>query len=114
LLVAATAVLLGTGVGLLAVRPHHTGLLLAAHKASFVGWFALTAVHVLAHLRETAGLAWRDWHPRRTVAAPRGQAARRAAVVVSVVTGVGLGAALLPSAGPWTLHTSTTTSFARK
>ncbi len=50
-LVASTAALFATGVALLALDERH-GTLVGLHKASFVVWFAATAVHVLAHLLE--------------------------------------------------------------
>lgn len=88
--------LLGTGVALLAVRPGD-GLLLTAHKATFIVWFGLTSVHVLGHLREAAVSSWRE---------VRGGSARRrlhlAAVAVAVLAGVGTAAALMPTATPWT------------
>lgn len=93
-----TLAVLATGVGLLTVSPERPGWLLAAHKGSFVLWFLAMAVHVLAHLRETAVLAWRDWRPGRT---SRSKGFRRLAVLVSLVAGVALGAVFLPSAAPW-------------
>lgn len=49
-LVVSTLVVVGSGVALLAVPPASSGLLLTLHKASFVVWFGLAAVHVLAYL----------------------------------------------------------------
>ncbi|MHB2021807.1 MAG: hypothetical protein ACYCO3_00530 [Mycobacteriales bacterium] len=93
-----TLIVIGTGVGLLTVSPRHPGWLLGAHKGSFVLWFLAMAVHVLAHLRETVVLAWRDWRPGRV---ERGTRARRLAILASLIAGVALGAALLPSAAAW-------------
>jgi hypothetical protein len=50
LVVAATLAVFGTGVALLVVGPG-SGILVGLHKASFVVWFVITAVHVLAHVR---------------------------------------------------------------
>jgi hypothetical protein len=101
-LVVATVALLGTGIWLLPVGPEKAGLLLTAHKASFVAWFGLTAVHVLAHVRETVVLAAQDWRratPRRS-AQQRG--ARAGAVALALVAGVLLGALVTPTATAWT------------
>lgn len=87
---------LGTGAGLLAVRPGE-GLLLTAHKASFVIWVALMTVHVLGHLREASVSSWRD-----VSHASCRQRLRLAAVALAVVAGVGAAAALTPIAAPWT------------
>lgn len=90
----------GTGIGLLAVRPGD-GPLLFLHKASFVIWFAAMTVHVLGHViqaaRSTASEYRRIPDPRNR----RRRAMRSGAVVVALLAGVGLAAALLPSAQPW-------------
>lgn len=87
---------LGTGVGLLAVRPGD-GLLLTAHKASFVIWAALMTVHVLGHLREAASSSWQE--VRLTSSRQR---LRLAVVVIAVLAGVGAASGLMPTAAPWT------------
>lgn len=87
---------LGTGLGLLAVRPGHEGLLLTAHKASFILWFAVMTVHVLGHLREALVNSWRE--VSRLSAA---HALRLSVVAAALVLGVGLAAAVWPSAAPW-------------
>ena len=56
--VASTLVLFGTGVALLAIR--HGGLVLGLHKASFVIWFVVTGIHVLAYLLKLPGLVRTD------------------------------------------------------
>src|SRR5581483_11991172 len=49
LVIAATVAVFATGVALIVVGPAG-GFLVGLHKASFVVWFFVTAVHVLAHL----------------------------------------------------------------
>jgi hypothetical protein len=102
LLIICTGAVLGTGVALLVVGPENPGLFLSAHKASFVLWFALMALHVLGHVKEAVVLSGRDWLPRADRARPRGKGQRRGLVALSLVAGLGLGAALLPVASPWT------------
>ena len=89
--------LLGTGIGLLAVDPGKDSLLLTAHKVSFFLWFAVMAVHVLGHLKEAFVESWLEVRQFSSH-----QALRLVVVAVSLAVGVGLGAALLPSASSWT------------
>jgi hypothetical protein len=87
---------LGTGIGLLAV--HDLGsLVLTAHKASFIVWVALMTVHVLGHLREALVTTWQELRQRS-----RRQVLRLSLIAIAIVAGVGLAAALLPSATSWT------------
>lgn len=102
LLIVFTAAVLATGVALLVVGPERPGLNPAAHKASFILWFAAMALHVLGHLKEVVVLRRRDWLPRADRARPRGRGLRRGLVAMSLVAGIALGAALLPAASAWT------------
>lgn len=86
---------LGTGVGLLATGPAG-GLMLFAHKATFVIWFGAMAIHVLGHVRQAGRDTWAEVRSR----SPRGRA-RLAALALALVAGVGAGAATLPLAAPW-------------
>ena len=95
LLVATTLTVLGTGVGLLAFGPqHHRDLLLGLHKTSFVLWFFLMAVHVLAY------------NPRlpHLVLSGRSMGRRTALVASSVAAGALLAGASYSLAGPWLHH----------
>jgi len=96
LVTVASIALLGTGLGLLAVRPGE-GLLLTAHKASFVVWFVVMTVHVLGHLWEASVGSWRELRQLS-----RRQLGRLAIVVCSLALGVGLAVALYPTASDWT------------
>jgi len=95
LVILSSLALLGTGIALL--WQSHNDLLLTAHQGSFIVWFAVMTVHVLGHLREALVETAREL--RRL--SPR-QSLRLAAVAVSLIAGVGLATALLPSAAPWT------------
>lgn len=101
-LIAMTVVLLGTGVWLIVVGPDHAGLILTAHKASFVIWFGLTAIHVLAHVRETVVLAAKDVRRPDPVRPVPGRGVRTSAVALALVAGVVLGAVVTPTATAWT------------
>jgi hypothetical protein len=95
-----TLILLGSGVGLLAVDPARPGLLLAAHKASFVLWFGVMSIHVLAHVGESLRLAAPDWIRSGLRGRPR--AVRRWLVSLVIILGIGLAAAVTPTATAWT------------
>lgn len=96
LVVLSSLAVLGTGIGLLAVRPGD-GPLLLAHKASFIGWFALMTVHVLGHLRQALTDTWAELRHRSSR-----QWLRLAGIVLALLAGVALAGLLLPSAGGWT------------
>ncbi|HUY22983.1 MAG TPA: hypothetical protein VMV22_11675 [Acidimicrobiales bacterium] len=100
LVVASTVVVFGTGVALLVAPGGTRQELLFLHKASFVGWFGVMALHVLGHLVDTARLAPRDWY-RRTRRDVRGAGLRQWAVAGSLVIGVLLGLLLVGRSGPW-------------
>ena len=95
-LVVLTLVLLFSGVGLVIGAPRSMHLELSQiHRASFLLWFAVTAVHVLAHLQETLSVAPRDFlrGARRRV---RGSALRSWITLASVAVGIACGWAILP------------------
>ena len=104
LVVAATLAVFATGVALLAVQPGD-GFLVLLHKASFVVWFFLTAVHVLAHLRPIPGLVAADWRRRplpRESDVP-GTLWRQLLLAGTIVAGAVLAIATVRYAQPW-LH----------
>ena len=88
IIVLLTLVMLFSGVGLVIVAPASMHAQLSQiHHASFFLWFVVTSVHVLAHLKETATYAPRDFF-RRTRRQVRG--ARRRALVTLMSVGVGV------------------------
>jgi hypothetical protein len=98
LYVAATIILFATGVGLIVVGPGR-GLMLNLHRASFVVWFGLTGVHVLAHLPDVLRAAGGEL--RRGARALAGSSLRRYALVAAIVAGLVVGLATIPAQGPW-------------
>ena len=96
-LVAATVVLFSTGVALLLLGPGDQWMV-GLHKASFIVWFGVTAIHVLAHAAKVPRQAAADWRARSRLP---GGSARRLVVALSVVAGLALGAAALTIDGPW-------------
>jgi hypothetical protein len=95
LTVASTAVLFGTGVALVLVRPHE-GLIIGLHKASFVVWFGAMSLHVLAHVLKLPGLVRADYSARTA-----GTYLRQVTVAAAVVAGIVVAIAALPAAHDW-------------
>ena len=71
------------------------------HKASFIVWFGVTAIHVLAYLPRIPRLAAADWRGGDRLG---GSLGRRAAVGVSLGLGVALAVVTLPDAQAWMGH----------
>lgn len=102
--VASSLAVLGTGIGLIYTGPAHREPLLTLHKSSFIIWFAVTSIHVLGHLLDAATATWRELRDPRVSPAARGRRWRTIAVTISLVVGVGLATAVLPSTSAWTSH----------
>lgn len=102
LVIAATLAVFATGVALLVVGPAG-GVLVGLHKASFVVWFVVTAIHVLAHLQSLPELAAADWRRRPLPPGRRlpGAARRRLLLAGSIVAGAILALATVRYAQPW-------------
>jgi hypothetical protein len=97
-----TVALFGTGVALTLAGPEDGSPLMFLHKASFIAWFALMAVHVLGHVLELPSLAMPDW--RRSggrEAALAGSGLRLVLLGTSVVAGLALALATISIADPW-------------
>ncbi|MBW4029467.1 MAG: hypothetical protein HIU57_02155 [Acidobacteria bacterium] len=95
-MVVLTLVMLFSGVGLVIGAPISLHPQLSQiHHVSFFLWFLVTTVHVLAHLKETATFAPRDFlrNTRRQV---RGARRRAVVTLVSVALGVVSAWAILP------------------
>jgi hypothetical protein len=104
LVILTTLAVLGTGLGLLGSRPGDGGLLLFAHKASFVIWIGLMTIHVLGHLREAVVAGWHEIRPAPGDPAARRRTMRVGAVALSLALGIGAASAITPHAQSWT-HT---------
>lgn len=102
LVVILTATLLASGIALLFVPDSLRASMLTLHRASFVLWFCVMAIHVLAHVLDTASLAPRDF-VSRTRRQIRGASARQWALVACIASGLVLGVLITPHAGTW-LH----------
>ncbi|MGN6605769.1 MAG: hypothetical protein ACTHMS_01990 [Jatrophihabitans sp.] len=105
LVVLSSLSLLGTGLWLL-LLDRHDDAVLTLHQASFIVWVVLMTVHFLGHIREAVVESWHEVRPRSggdPVA--RRRSVRLAAVALSLVAGVGLATALMPSStAAWQHH----------
>jgi hypothetical protein len=99
LVVAATIVVLATGIALVLARPGSAGTFLQLHKLSFIVWFALMTVHVLIHLRRAGRSVTAEWTARRPGVG--GRAARGLVLVLACAVGLALGVLSLRWAAPW-------------
>lgn len=106
LVIVSSLTVLGTGVGLLAVTPEHTGLLLLAHQASFITWIAAMTIHVLGHLREAAVTSRRELRKAAEDPASGRRVVRLALIALALILGVATAATLIPAATPWTTRTT--------
>jgi hypothetical protein len=102
LVIVSSLTVVGTGLGLLAEHPGDGGLLLLAHKASFIVWVGATAIHVLGHLVEAGRESWHELRPRAGDLASRRRSVRLGAVLVSLALGLGVAAVVTPTATSWT------------
>lgn len=96
--VVSTLALFGSGVAMLALGPA-TGWVVTLHKASFVVWLAVTAVHVLGHVLQLPGLASADFRAPR--ARRQGSFLRRSVVATALVAGLVLAVVAVQYAAPW-------------
>ncbi len=97
-----TLALFGTGIALVLAEPEGSDTLKFLHKASFIAWFGLMAIHVLGHLFELPRLALPDWrrHGGRE-AALAGSGLRLALIGTALLAGLALALATISLADPW-------------
>jgi hypothetical protein len=101
LVVLSTLALLGTGLWLV-LLDRNDDTVLTLHQGSFIAWVALMTVHFLGHLKGAAVDSWHEVRPRRDDPARRRRSWRLLTVGATLVVGVGLAAALMPSSSsPW-------------
>jgi len=94
-LVASTLAVFATGVALLLLGPQSRQPLGLLHKASFILWLAVCAVHVLAHLPEVLRAGSGARATRRETLALSGATPRPGEVRITSLPGAGLRAAAL-------------------
>lgn len=94
-LIASTITVLASGIILMVDGPARPGSWLTIHKASFVVWGVLIAVHVLGHLQHMP-------HALTASGAGSGRVGRVLALSGGVVAGLLLAALLIPDFAAWT------------
>lgn len=99
IVVGLTVALFASGIALLWAGSGWHSRLLLVHKAAFVGWFGVTAIHVLGHLRDSITLGTPDWVPWTRPF--RGAWARRGLLVALLALGAAGGSWLLSRVGPY-------------
>lgn len=102
IVVVSTIAVFATGVALLAIGPDASGTLRMLHKASFIVWIGVTAIHVLAHLpdlQKTFLLRSTDQVRYNRYAA--GAVGRAISIAGALTAGLVLAILLIPHFGAW-------------
>jgi hypothetical protein len=84
--------------------PNGRGQYLFLHKASFVIWLGVTAVHVLGHLVDLRRSLLPMHEPGGLAGSSPGAAGRWITLAGALVGGVVLAIILIPQFAPWTAH----------
>jgi hypothetical protein len=100
--VASSVALLATGVALIYAGPDHRQPWITLHQASFVIWFGVMVIHVLGHVFAAGNDVLHEYRSPRTSDIARRRSLRIVAVALSLMAGIGLATALMPSAHSWT------------
>ena len=101
LVVLTTLAVFGTGVALLAVNPGRGSTLVFLHKASFILWFGLMTIHVLAYLPRAMSRSLAEVAKRGSAVVLQHRSRRLAVLGLSLVVGLALGVAGLSWIHPW-------------
>lgn len=102
LLIAATLVVIGSGIGLVITGPRNAGLLLPLHGFSVLVWVPLIAVHVFAHILPVPRLIADDWSNSARRSSVAGRGFRLGTNLVALLIGTVAAILLFPGAAPWT------------
>jgi hypothetical protein len=97
-LVAATLVVFGTGVALLALHQRQ-GTLVGVHKGAFLVWLGAFALHVLAHIRKVPPAIAREWRNRLP-----GSGQRYGVIMAALALGLVIAVGTLPATDHWRDH----------
>jgi hypothetical protein len=104
IVVASTLVVFATGILLLIAGPSGRGQYLFLHRASFVIWLAVTAVHVLDHLVDLRRSLLPTHKPSALSGSSPGAVGRWLALAGALIGGLVLAIALTPQFAPWTAN----------
>ena len=104
IVVASTLVVFATGILLLIASPSGRGQYLFLHRASFVIWLCVTAVHVLGHLVDLRRSLLPTHEPSALSGSSPGAAGRWLALAGAMAGGLVLAIALIPQFVAWTAN----------
>jgi hypothetical protein len=92
--VMSTVIMMASGVMLMVVGPYSSqrSLWFTLHRASFILWFGLMAIHVLSYSLRAANVSWRDLRRIRSLSPTVSTDSwyRVMIVIVTIAVGVGL------------------------
>ena len=107
LLIAATLVVIGSGIGLVVTGPRSAGLLLPLHGFSVLVWLPLIALHVFAHTWQVPRLVADDWSEPSNKSNASGRGQRLWVNLGALLTGAVAAIFLFPGAAPWIVWSQT-------
>jgi uncharacterized membrane protein YbhN (UPF0104 family) len=104
-----TLLVMASGIVLLLGGTSTRSTWLLIHKASFIVWLVVTAIHVLAHVTESAGAVRAELLPdgRHRVRAVRGRNARLLVIATGLAAGVIIALIAIPDFGAWSHYMAT-------
>lgn len=103
LLIAATLVVIGSGIGLVITGPRNASLLLPLHGLSVLVWLPLIAIHVFAHILQVPRLVADDWSNSSVKNIIAGRGLRLGINLGALLAGAAAAILLFPGAAPWTI-----------
>ena len=101
LLVLLTVVVLASGIALVISGTRHGNPFLPIHKASFILWLIVAAIHILYYLVRVPRILGAEVRPPRRRRSVANRGLRFAALAGALVAGIGLGFAFIPVAHTW-------------
>jgi hypothetical protein len=106
LLIVATLLVIGSGIGLVVLGPSHAGSLLSLHGISALILLPLLVIHIFAHTRQIPRLVADDWSNPCAEAAP-GRGWRLNVNLGALLAGAVAAILLFPRAAPWSVWSQT-------
>jgi hypothetical protein len=101
IVVVTTLTVFASGIGMLLAGPGRGSTLLVVHKVSFIVWFGVMTVHVLAYILPAARWSLADVAGYGSAPVLATRRARQLLIIAGLVVGLALGIAGLGWAHPW-------------
>jgi len=96
-----TVVVFASGIVLMFENPHQNDKVFLVHKASFILWLGLTAIHVVGHIPDMVSGLGREWGPSQLRSDTPGRSGRAMALASALVLGVVLAIVLSNNFAAW-------------